>query len=169
HSILGQATSVLPPLLYSLFTYACRPVYRSKSIIEFADDTMVIRLISDNDETAYRVEVQHLVAWCADNNLLLNTCSLRQRSLSLTSGEKKEECTTPSTTMEWLFHSSYLDICPYLLAAEIKDELTTHKLQSELDKLITLATRINELGGPRNAPGTPVHNRPPSLPFCHHR
>ncbi|KAK3514930.1 hypothetical protein QTP86_005256, partial [Hemibagrus guttatus] len=39
---------------------------------------MVIGLISDNDETSYRVEVQHLVAWCADNNLLLNTSKTKE-------------------------------------------------------------------------------------------
>ncbi|KAK3549885.1 hypothetical protein QTP86_015499 [Hemibagrus guttatus] len=64
---------VLSPFLYSLITHDCRPVYGSNSIIKFADDTTVIGLISENDETAYRAEVQHLVAWCADNNLLLNT------------------------------------------------------------------------------------------------
>ncbi|KAK3506414.1 hypothetical protein QTP70_001191 [Hemibagrus guttatus] len=52
---------VLSPFLYSLFTHDCRPVYGSNSI-KFADDTTVIDLISDNDETLYRAEVQHLVA-----------------------------------------------------------------------------------------------------------
>ena len=37
------------------------------------DDTTVIGLISDNDESAYREEVQHLAEWCSDNNLALNT------------------------------------------------------------------------------------------------
>ncbi|KAK3511896.1 hypothetical protein QTP70_027484 [Hemibagrus guttatus] len=67
---------VLSPFLYSLFTHDCRPVYGSNSIIKFADDTMVIGLISD--KTAYRAEVQHLVAWCADNNLLLNTSKTKE-------------------------------------------------------------------------------------------
>ncbi|KAI4877716.1 hypothetical protein NFI96_022799 [Prochilodus magdalenae] len=64
---------VLSPLLYSLFTYDCVPVYGSNSIIKFADDTTVIGLIRGDDETAYRDEVQHLAAWCDDNNLVLNT------------------------------------------------------------------------------------------------
>ncbi|KAK3531197.1 hypothetical protein QTP70_015131 [Hemibagrus guttatus] len=42
---------VLSLFLYSLFTHDCRPVYGSNSIIKFADDTMVIGLISDNNET----------------------------------------------------------------------------------------------------------------------
>ncbi|KAK3516042.1 hypothetical protein QTP70_003331, partial [Hemibagrus guttatus] len=54
------------------------PVYGSNSIIKFADDTTVIGLISDNDETSYRAEVQHLVAWCADNNLLLNSSKTKE-------------------------------------------------------------------------------------------
>ena len=56
--------------IYSLFTYDCTPVHGSNTIVKFADDTTVIGLISDNDESAYREEVQHLAVWCADNNLL---------------------------------------------------------------------------------------------------
>ncbi|KAK3541754.1 hypothetical protein QTP86_002760 [Hemibagrus guttatus] len=55
-----------------------KPVYGSNSIIKFADDTTVISLISDNDEISYTAEVQHLVAWCADNNLLLNTSKTKE-------------------------------------------------------------------------------------------
>ncbi|XP_078281293.1 uncharacterized protein LOC144607980 [Rhinoraja longicauda] len=45
----------------------------SYAVAQFADDTTVIGLISDNDESAYREEVQLLATWCADNNLVLNT------------------------------------------------------------------------------------------------
>ncbi|MCI4389835.1 hypothetical protein PGIGA_G00103570 [Pangasianodon gigas] len=69
---------VLSPFLYSLFTHDCKPVYGSNSIIKFADDTTVIGLISDNDESDYRAEVEHLAAWCADNNLLLNTSKTKE-------------------------------------------------------------------------------------------
>lgn len=64
---------VLSPLLYSLFTHDCIPKYGSNAIIKFADDTTVVGLISDNDESAYRDEIQHLTAWCANNNLVLNS------------------------------------------------------------------------------------------------
>ena len=40
--------------------------------IKFADDTTVVGLITDNDETAYRKEVRELAVWCQDNNLSLN-------------------------------------------------------------------------------------------------
>jgi hypothetical protein len=44
----------------------------SNTIIRFADDTTVVGLITDNDETAYREEVRELAVWCQDNNLSLN-------------------------------------------------------------------------------------------------
>ncbi|KAK3526016.1 hypothetical protein QTP70_012791 [Hemibagrus guttatus] len=40
--------------------------------IKFADDTTVVGLMSMNDESAYREEVQRLTAWCKANNLSLN-------------------------------------------------------------------------------------------------
>jgi hypothetical protein len=49
---------VLSPLLYSLFTYDCVAMHASNSIIKFADDTTVVSLITNNDETAYREEVR---------------------------------------------------------------------------------------------------------------
>ena len=44
----------------------------SNTIIKFADDTTVVGLITDNDETASREEVRDLAGWCQDNNLSLN-------------------------------------------------------------------------------------------------
>ncbi|XP_062872149.1 regulator of complement activation group 2 gene 1 [Trichomycterus rosablanca] len=64
---------VLSPLLFSLFTHDCVPLHRSNILIKFADDTTVVGRIKDNDESAYREEIQHLVAWCSSNNLHLNT------------------------------------------------------------------------------------------------
>lgn len=60
-------------LLYYLFSLDCVRVLDSNSIIKFADVTIVISLVSDSDEMAYRKEVQHLDVWCAHNNLALNS------------------------------------------------------------------------------------------------
>ena len=51
---------VLSPLLYSLFTHDCVAMHASNSIIKFADDTTVVGLITNNDETGYREEVMAL-------------------------------------------------------------------------------------------------------------
>ncbi|KAI5615412.1 gastrula zinc finger protein XlCGF28.1-like [Silurus asotus] len=63
---------VLSPLLFTLLTHDCAPTHSSNHIIKFADDTTVVGLISRNDESAYREEVQRLTAWCGANNLSLN-------------------------------------------------------------------------------------------------
>uniref|UniRef100_A0AAV2JSQ2 Alkylated DNA repair protein AlkB homologue 8 N-terminal domain-containing protein n=1 Tax=Knipowitschia caucasica TaxID=637954 RepID=A0AAV2JSQ2_KNICA len=47
-------------------------VHDSVKLIKFADDTTLIGLISNNDESAYRREVDRLVSWCSGNNLELN-------------------------------------------------------------------------------------------------
>ncbi len=63
---------ILSPLLYSLYTHDCTATHSSNVIIKFADDTTVIGLITDNDETAYREEVSTLTKWCQENHLSLN-------------------------------------------------------------------------------------------------
>ncbi|KAK1796449.1 hypothetical protein P4O66_009500 [Electrophorus voltai] len=63
---------ILSPLLYSLYTYDCTATSSSTIIVKFADDTVVVGLISDNNERAYLEEIKHLENWCQENNLLLN-------------------------------------------------------------------------------------------------
>ncbi|KAK3554826.1 hypothetical protein QTP70_034849 [Hemibagrus guttatus] len=63
---------VLSPLLFTLLTHNCAAMHSSNHIIKFADDTTVVGLISKNNESAYREEMQQLIAWCKDNNLSLN-------------------------------------------------------------------------------------------------
>ncbi|KAF7653168.1 hypothetical protein LDENG_00086560 [Lucifuga dentata] len=46
--------------------------------LKFADDTTVVGLISNRDETSYREEVSHLVSWCNDHNLEFNTTKTRR-------------------------------------------------------------------------------------------
>lgn len=52
----------LSPLLYSVFTQDRVAKYDNNSIITFADDITVIELIRDNDEKAYRMEVEELTS-----------------------------------------------------------------------------------------------------------
>ncbi|KAK7877731.1 hypothetical protein WMY93_030545 [Mugilogobius chulae] len=64
---------VLSPLLYTLhFTHDCFASSSSNLIVKFADDTTVLGLITNNNEVDYRSEVQHLLSWCHNNNLVLN-------------------------------------------------------------------------------------------------
>uniref|UniRef100_A0A8C5DT67 Reverse transcriptase domain-containing protein n=1 Tax=Gouania willdenowi TaxID=441366 RepID=A0A8C5DT67_GOUWI len=63
---------VLSPLLFTLLTHDCAPSSSSNLFVKFADDTTVVGLINNNDESIYRSEVSRLASWCKDNNLHLN-------------------------------------------------------------------------------------------------
>ncbi len=63
---------VLSPLLFTLLIHDCTPSHDSNHFIKFADDTTVVGLISNRDETNYRSEVSRLAGWCSDHNLSLN-------------------------------------------------------------------------------------------------
>ncbi len=69
---------VLSPPLYSLYTHDCVSSRSSTSIIKFADDTVVLGLINNNDETAYLDEVERLTSWCQDNCLSLNVSKTKE-------------------------------------------------------------------------------------------
>ncbi|KAL0151881.1 hypothetical protein M9458_052882 [Cirrhinus mrigala] len=64
---------VLSPLLFSLYTNDCTSKDPSVKLLKFADDTTLISLIQDGEESAYRQEVEQLAVWCSHNNLELNT------------------------------------------------------------------------------------------------
>ncbi len=69
---------VLSPLVYSLYTHDCLSTHSSPSIIKFADDTVVLGLINNNDEAAYLDEVERLTSWCQDNCLSLNVSKTKE-------------------------------------------------------------------------------------------
>ncbi|KAK3523467.1 hypothetical protein QTP86_033596, partial [Hemibagrus guttatus] len=64
---------VLSPLLFSLYTNGCTSGHQSVKLLKFADDTTLLGLISDGDESAYRGEMDRLVSWCSMKNLELNS------------------------------------------------------------------------------------------------
>ncbi len=69
---------VLSPLLYSLYTHDFVSSHSSTSVVKFADDTVVLGLINNNDETAYLDEVERLTSWCQDNCLSLNVSKTKE-------------------------------------------------------------------------------------------
>ncbi|KAK3568316.1 hypothetical protein QTP86_003925 [Hemibagrus guttatus] len=69
---------VLSPLLYSLYTYDHVATTNSTTIIKFADDTVVVGLISDNNGTGYLEEIRNLENWCQRNNLPLNVSKTKE-------------------------------------------------------------------------------------------
>ncbi len=85
---------VLSPLLYSLYIHDCVSSHSSTSIVKFADDTVVLGLISNNDETAYLDEVEKPTSWCQDNCLSLNVSKTKELSVDFRKRQQQQECPT---------------------------------------------------------------------------
>ncbi|KAL0150137.1 hypothetical protein M9458_054564, partial [Cirrhinus mrigala] len=70
---ISERNTAMLDLVATPQTKAADPrLHSSNRIIKFADDTTVVDLISNNDETHYREEVAQLAKWCGVNNLSLN-------------------------------------------------------------------------------------------------
>ncbi len=52
--------------------------HSSTSIVKFADDTVVLGLINNNDETAYLGGIERLTSWCQDKCLSLNVSKTKE-------------------------------------------------------------------------------------------
>ncbi len=64
---------VLFPLIFSLYMNNFTSKDSSLKLLKFADNTTLIGLIQDADESVYRQEVKELAVWCSLYNLELNT------------------------------------------------------------------------------------------------
>uniref|UniRef100_A0A3B3SQS9 Alkylated DNA repair protein AlkB homologue 8 N-terminal domain-containing protein n=1 Tax=Paramormyrops kingsleyae TaxID=1676925 RepID=A0A3B3SQS9_9TELE len=56
----------------------CVAALSSDSYVKFADDTVVLGLISNDDESAYLKEVENLERWCQHNSLQLNVSKTKE-------------------------------------------------------------------------------------------
>ncbi len=119
---------VLSPLLSSLYTHMSP--HSSTSIVKFADDTVVLGLISNNDETAYLDEVERLTSWCQDNCLSLNVSKTKE--LIVDFRKRQQQPYTPlmfsGTPVERVSSSKYLGV-------NISEDLTwTAHIQAQVKK-----------------------------------
>ncbi len=74
------------------FTHNCVSSHSSTSIVKFADDTVVLGLINNNNETAYLDEVERLTSWCQDNCLSLNVSRTKELIVDF---RKRQQRPTP--------------------------------------------------------------------------
>ena len=63
---------VLSPVLFTLYTNDCNSEYENCTILKYADDTVIIGNITNENEQFYLRQVETFVSWCDRNFLNLN-------------------------------------------------------------------------------------------------
>lgn len=84
-----------------LFIPDCSPNHCTNSIMKFPDDTIIFRLISDNDEAATKEQVQHLTEWCSSNNLDLNILTTKEMIIDLQEVQVHRALVWISANLRW--------------------------------------------------------------------
>ncbi len=102
---------VLSPLLFTLLIYDCTASFNSNHVIKFADDTTVVGLITNSDESAYRKELEKLTVWCTTHNLALNTNKTKEMVIDFRrAGQHHLPLTINSSEVERVQRTKFLGI-----------------------------------------------------------
>lgn len=69
---------VLSPLLFTLYTNDCTSMFNNCSILKYADDTVILGKICNNDSSSYISQIDWFVKWCDLNYLNLNVTKTKE-------------------------------------------------------------------------------------------
>ena len=69
---------VLSAILFIIYTNELRSRFRNCHLIKYGDDTVIVGLISNNDESEYNEQISELVLWCKAHNLLLTAAKTKE-------------------------------------------------------------------------------------------
>ena len=67
---------VFSAILFIIYTNELRSRFRNCHLIKYADDTVIVGLISNNDESEYNEQISEVVLWCKAQHMLLNAAYL---------------------------------------------------------------------------------------------
>jgi hypothetical protein len=79
----------LSPTLFTLYTNDFNASSDNNKLVKFADDSALLGLVQNDDDSEYKKDVAHIVEWCEENSLDLNVdktkemlCDFRKNKVS---------------------------------------------------------------------------------------
>lgn len=96
--------SVISPVLFTLYRNECSSNTTDHVAIKFADDTAIVGLIQNNDETHYRAWVDQFADWCRSSCLLLNTKKTKEIIIDFRTGSH--------TYQNMVIHGEGIEVVP---------------------------------------------------------
>ena len=102
---------VLSAFLFIVYTNALSLSSENCKIIKYADDTVVIGLISDNNEKEYKSTIDYVSHWCSDNFLDLNASKTKEIVFDMRKNKNSKEPVIINNTSVALIQSyKYLGV-----------------------------------------------------------
>ena len=124
---------VLSAILYIIYTNDLLSLFADCLVFKYADDTVILGLISNDNEDHYRNQIEHTYSWCSDNNLLLN--SKKTKELIFDFRKKHRTLLDP-----FIIDNSAVEVCENFkyLGVIIDNQLTWH------DHVSYVVTKCNQ-------------------------
>ncbi|KAK3554110.1 hypothetical protein QTP70_019211 [Hemibagrus guttatus] len=145
------------------------PLLFTNHIIKFTDDTTVVSLISKNDKSAYREEVQRLTAWCKANNLSLNVEKMKEMVVDFRRGLEKQALShlkkagSIERVMFFDFSTAFNTIQPALLRDKLENTGVDHHLSTWILDYLTSRPQYNNLHDPNQSGFKAAHSTETAL------
>ena len=128
-------------MLYSLFAHDCLSCHVHTKILKFADDTTVIGLITNSDESEYRDQVNKHISWCNDNNLEFNVNKTKEMIVDF-----RRKKSSPSSslvidgkTVDIVQHFKFLDST---ISSNLKWELNVDNIVKKAQQRLYFLRRL---------------------------
>lgn len=96
------------PTAFSIYTNDCTSKDPSVKLLKYADDSTIIGLIRNHDESEHRQEVEQLAFWCGPNNVELNMLKTVQKTADFRGTPSTLASSLPYATAQCLSWKPFL-------------------------------------------------------------
>ena len=86
---------VLSPIIFSIYTDQLRSTSEHINIIKFADDSLVLELLKQNQPSELQQTINNIAKWCKDHDLLINA----SKTKALTFLNSRDDVIHPALTI----------------------------------------------------------------------